>query len=64
MAEGAQGWLRVPGSAQAWPMCIFRALPTDSGEGGWIYSGLQNGMNFSISPCLLPSTGKAGGPER
>ena len=34
MAEGAQGWLRVPGSAQAWPMCIFRALPTDSGEGG------------------------------
>ena len=50
-------------SAQAWPMGIFRALPTDSGEGGWIYSGPQNGENTSISPCLLLSTGKAGGPS-
>ena len=64
LAKSGQSWLRVHRSAQAWPMGIFRALPTDSGEGGWIYSGPQNGKNPSISPCLLPSTGKAGGPQR
>ena len=64
LAKSGQGWLKVPGSDQVWPMGIFRALPTDSGEGGWIYSGPQNGMNSSISPCLLLSTGKAGGPQR
>ena len=44
LAKFGQGWLRVPRSAQAWPMGIFRALPTDSGEGNW---GLLGGVSLN-----------------
>ena len=66
VAKSGQGWLRVARSAQAWLRGIFKPISPDSGEGDWIYSGLQIQKKGIVFPCLmgLSARRKASGPER